>query len=227
MGDGPGAAAAAAKPYVDTVVQEIRATAANWKITTRTPVSDGRYNHGAEKDPTHSTIMTPSPDTPSPPTTRKATTVPGYAFPSRVPSAAFRGDGEVVEEEDVPCGSGGGCGGVKTLFFGGGTPSLCPPELVKVLIDTVQECFGISADAEISMEMDPGTFDEVFRICMYFIRSFSCVYIMCMCVCFFSMCCIYFVRCWWRWCWPYWWAVSNGDVLDAFGEINTQHKVCG
>lgn len=51
--------------------------------------------------------------------------------------------------------------GVDTLFFGGGTPSLCPPELVKTLIDTVRDCFGIAPGAEISMEMDPGTFDEV------------------------------------------------------------------
>lgn len=50
---------------------------------------------------------------------------------------------------------------MKTLFFGGGTPSLCPPNLVGSLIETVRECFGIAAGAEISIEMDPGTFDEV------------------------------------------------------------------
>ncbi|CAN0511961.1 unnamed protein product, partial [Laminaria digitata] len=52
-------------------------------------------------------------------------------------------------------------GGLKTLFFGGGTPSLCPPELVGALMETVRECYGIAAGAEISIEMDPGTFDEV------------------------------------------------------------------
>lgn len=55
----------------------------------------------------------------------------------------------------------GGGGGLKTLFFGGGTPSLCPPELVGTLVETVRECYGIAAGAEISIEMDPGTFDEV------------------------------------------------------------------
>lgn len=50
---------------------------------------------------------------------------------------------------------------MKTLFFGGGTPSLCPPELVGLLIEAVRECYGIAAGAEISIEMDPGTFDEV------------------------------------------------------------------
>lgn len=51
--------------------------------------------------------------------------------------------------------------GLSTLFFGGGTPSLCPPELVGSIVETVRDCFGIADGAEISMEMDPGTFDEV------------------------------------------------------------------
>lgn len=46
-----------------------------------------------------------------------------------------------------------------TVFFGGGTPSLLPtPELETILI-TLEEAFGISKDAEISLEIDPGTFD--------------------------------------------------------------------
>lgn len=65
-----------------------------------------------------------------------------------------------MREQDGGGGSGRG-GGVNTLFFGGGTPSLCPPELVGLLIETVRECYGIAAGAEISIEMDPGTFDEV------------------------------------------------------------------
>eukprot|EP00752_Nemacystus_decipiens_P017486 g15677.t1 len=92
VGDRPGAAAKAARPYVDDVVREIRATGINGAG------KRGRRDH----------------------------------------------DG----------------GGVTTLFFGGGTPSLCPPELVGLLIETVRECYGIHADAEISIEMDPGTFDE-------------------------------------------------------------------
>lgn len=51
--------------------------------------------------------------------------------------------------------------GVNTLYFGGGTPSLCPPELVGEVIETVRRYFGIAPGAEISIEMDPGTFDEV------------------------------------------------------------------
>ena len=48
---------------------------------------------------------------------------------------------------------------LRTVFFGGGTPSLLPPELLGRVIDALSERFGIDTDAEISMEMDPGTFD--------------------------------------------------------------------
>ncbi|KAG0590798.1 hypothetical protein KC19_1G127500 [Ceratodon purpureus] len=48
---------------------------------------------------------------------------------------------------------------LKTVFFGGGTPSLLPPPLLLRIIETLREHFGIEAGAEISMEMDPGTFD--------------------------------------------------------------------
>ncbi|MFP4253484.1 MAG: radical SAM family heme chaperone HemW [Halothece sp.] len=48
---------------------------------------------------------------------------------------------------------------LETVFFGGGTPSLLPTiELEKILI-TLEEALGISQDAEISIEIDPGTFD--------------------------------------------------------------------
>ncbi|CAN0826926.1 Heme chaperone HemW [Linum grandiflorum] len=48
---------------------------------------------------------------------------------------------------------------LETVFFGGGTPSLVSPNLVSSILDTLRAKFGISDDAEISMEMDPGTFD--------------------------------------------------------------------
>ncbi|KAJ0571207.1 putative coproporphyrinogen dehydrogenase [Helianthus annuus] len=49
---------------------------------------------------------------------------------------------------------------LQTVFFGGGTPSLVPPRLVAKVLDTLRSRFGICLDAEISMEMDPGTFDD-------------------------------------------------------------------
>ncbi|GAX75426.1 hypothetical protein CEUSTIGMA_g2870.t1 [Chlamydomonas eustigma] len=48
-----------------------------------------------------------------------------------------------------------------TIYFGGGTPSLVPPELVEEILLTVKECFGVRPDAEITLEADPGTFDIV------------------------------------------------------------------
>ncbi|KAK6924720.1 Radical SAM [Dillenia turbinata] len=48
---------------------------------------------------------------------------------------------------------------LNTVFFGGGTPSLVPPRLVSLVLDTLRLKFGISSDVEMSMEMDPGTFD--------------------------------------------------------------------
>ncbi|KAJ8553986.1 hypothetical protein K7X08_024664 [Anisodus acutangulus] len=50
---------------------------------------------------------------------------------------------------------------LETVFFGGGTPSLVPPKLVSLVLDTLDVKFGVSHDAEISIEMDPGTFDAV------------------------------------------------------------------
>lgn len=49
---------------------------------------------------------------------------------------------------------------LRTIFFGGGTPSLLPPRLLDRLLQKLDRCFGIRSDAEISVEMDPGTFDD-------------------------------------------------------------------
>ena len=49
---------------------------------------------------------------------------------------------------------------LQTVFFGGGTPSLLAPEQVDRLLRLLDRCFGIAPEAEISMELDPGTFDH-------------------------------------------------------------------
>lgn len=46
-----------------------------------------------------------------------------------------------------------------TIFFGGGTPSLLSVQQLTRILDTLDKRFSISPDAEISMEIDPGTFD--------------------------------------------------------------------
>lgn len=48
---------------------------------------------------------------------------------------------------------------LKTIFFGGGTPSLLSIEQLQRILEAIEGRFGIASQAEISMEMDPGTFD--------------------------------------------------------------------
>ncbi|MBE9138289.1 coproporphyrinogen III oxidase [Nodosilinea sp. LEGE 07088] len=48
---------------------------------------------------------------------------------------------------------------LQTVFFGGGTPSLLSVSQLETILDQLDQHFGIAPDAEISMEMDPGTFD--------------------------------------------------------------------
>ena len=48
---------------------------------------------------------------------------------------------------------------LKTVFFGGGTPSLLSVNQLSQILDTLNQQFGILPNAEISMEIDPSTFD--------------------------------------------------------------------
>jgi oxygen-independent coproporphyrinogen III oxidase len=48
---------------------------------------------------------------------------------------------------------------VKTIFFGGGTPSLFKPESIGAVIDAAAAQFGIENGAEITLEANPGTVD--------------------------------------------------------------------
>ena len=49
-------------------------------------------------------------------------------------------------------------GELETVFFGGGTPSLLPADLLEKILCVLKEKFGVCATAEISLEIDPGTF---------------------------------------------------------------------
>ncbi|MFN6539557.1 MAG: radical SAM family heme chaperone HemW [Nostoc sp. EkiNYC01] len=48
---------------------------------------------------------------------------------------------------------------LKTIFFGGGTPSLLSTGQLQRILTKLEERFGIASGVEISMEMDPATFD--------------------------------------------------------------------
>ena len=50
---------------------------------------------------------------------------------------------------------------LSSIYFGGGTPSLAPPETIKAVLDAIRKRFHVDDEnVEITMEMDPGTFDE-------------------------------------------------------------------
>ncbi len=48
----------------------------------------------------------------------------------------------------------------RSIFFGGGTPSLLTPEQIARLLQTCFASFDVDADAEITMEANPGTLSE-------------------------------------------------------------------
>lgn len=61
----------------------------------------------------------------------------------------------VREIEATPvCG-----GGLQTVFFGGGTPSLLSVRQLDRVLSAIAKKFGIASTAEISMEIDPATFN--------------------------------------------------------------------
>lgn len=45
----------------------------------------------------------------------------------------------------------------QTIFFGGGTPSLLDVQQISTILDAIADTFGIAAEAEISLEANPGT----------------------------------------------------------------------
>lgn len=48
---------------------------------------------------------------------------------------------------------------LETIFFGGGTPSLLSVDQLSHILDALEQQFGIDSQVEVSMEIDPGTFD--------------------------------------------------------------------
>ena len=48
---------------------------------------------------------------------------------------------------------------LKTLYFGGGTPSLLSPAMVEQILVQIQDCHGLLPGCEITMEVNPGTVD--------------------------------------------------------------------
>jgi len=49
---------------------------------------------------------------------------------------------------------------VRTVYFGGGTPSLMPPSFFEKILNGISEKFSLAEDAEISCEVNPATTDS-------------------------------------------------------------------
>ena len=49
---------------------------------------------------------------------------------------------------------------LSTVYFGGGTPSLLEPAQVRLLLAALGRRFGLAAGAEITLELDPASFDR-------------------------------------------------------------------
>ena len=49
---------------------------------------------------------------------------------------------------------------VRTIFIGGGTPTVLPPTLLAGVLDACREAFDVASDAEITSEANPGTVDQ-------------------------------------------------------------------
>ncbi len=47
-----------------------------------------------------------------------------------------------------------------TVYFGGGTPSYIPPKLILGAMNQIRKCFRLKEDAEITLELNPGTIGE-------------------------------------------------------------------
>jgi oxygen-independent coproporphyrinogen-3 oxidase len=60
-------------------------------------------------------------------------------------------------EQDLPLVEGRA---VETVFFGGGTPSLCPPEQVARFLDELARRIAVAADAEVTLEANPGAVEH-------------------------------------------------------------------
>jgi len=51
----------------------------------------------------------------------------------------------------------GWSGSFDTIYFGGGTPSLLPPKTITDILHTINQRFGLTHNAEITLEANPGT----------------------------------------------------------------------
>ena len=88
--------------------------------------------------------------------------VVGDAYGGRNPRKNSDDSGTIQEYVAALCEeislTSGFCQSLRTVFFGGGTPSLLSVSQLSRILEALDRQFGIATEAEISMEIDPGTF---------------------------------------------------------------------
>jgi oxygen-independent coproporphyrinogen III oxidase len=67
---------------------------------------------------------------------------------------------EALERELMALRSSGRVGRLETVYLGGGTPSLLPPDLMSRLLAFINGKFDVSPGAEVTLEANPGSTDE-------------------------------------------------------------------
>lgn len=65
-----------------------------------------------------------------------------------------------IAGSDTSLISGEGTGEAATIFFGGGTPSILSPDQIDGIIQALRTKFPVAADAEITMECNPGALEQ-------------------------------------------------------------------
>lgn len=65
-----------------------------------------------------------------------------------------------IEAAGAQAAENGDNRGISTIFFGGGTPSILPPQLSVRIMGAVRGAFTVAQDAEITVECNPGTLTD-------------------------------------------------------------------
>ena len=77
--------------------------------------------------------------------------------PEQIPEADYLARLFEDLEQDSPLAQGRP---VRSVFFGGGTPSLLSPHAIGTIIERLHQRLGLAPDCEITLEANPGTVDE-------------------------------------------------------------------
>lgn len=80
-----------------------------------------------------------------------------HKAPTSLPEQAYVDALLLDLEQDLPLAAGRSLG---SIFIGGGTPSLFSAEALKLLLDGIQARIGWQTDIEITLEANPGTFEQ-------------------------------------------------------------------